>query len=323
MSRTKVVAAGIALVVLTGGAVRAAAGAGPSGSLVNRNVTVQVFGSGLVTSSPGGISCPSQCTLTTAQGVTVTLTETPGPQPPSPLQSWTFHGWENVCRNASRTCAFKLSNDATVRAVFVGAALTRASFDVKWKRSVPTGAFNLAYSVSSPATLTGTLTSPTGKAQTFDLSRPAAGAYTYSFKIPKTGFYPGKYALSIAGNVSGPSFPIAPIQTPVVFQAPKEGVVARAWISAFGGTAPVQRLPRTAIGATAHFVFAANPYKGSTVTATWLKDGKRFFGPVGKPRTKNVTSFVGVKGGHLPAGFYTCVLRARGVVVKQVGVEVG
>jgi hypothetical protein len=322
VSRTKVAAAGIALVVLAAGAVHAAE-AGPRGSLANRNVTVQVVGSGLVTSSPGGISCPSQCTLTTAQGVIVTLTETPGPQPPSPLQSWTFHGWENVCRNAKSTCAFKLNNDATVRAVFVGAAVTRVAFDVKWKRSVPTGAFNLAYSVSNPATLTGTLTSPTGKAQTFDLSRPAAGAYTYSFKIPKTNYYPGKYALSIAGNVSGPSFPIAPISTPVVFQAPKEGVVARAWISAFGGTAPVQRLPKTAIGATAHFVFAANPYKGSTVTATWLKDGKRFFGPVGKPRTKNVTSFVGVKGGHLPAGFYTCVLRARGVVVKQVGVEVG
>lgn len=276
-----------------------------------------------MTSSPGGISCPTACTLTTAQGVTVTLTEVPGPQPASPLESWVFHGWENVCKNTNPTCAFKLNSDTTVRAVWVGAAVTRASFDVKWTRSVPKGAFNLAYSVSSSAALTGTLTFPTGKAQTFDLSRPAAGAYTYSFPIPKKSFYPGTYGLKISGNVAGPKFPIPPISTPVVFQAPKEGVVAKAWISAFGGSAPVAQLPATAVGATAHFVFAANPYRGSKVTVTWFREGKRFFGPVGKPRTKNVTSFVGVKGGHLPAGFYTCVLKARGIVVKQVGVEVG
>jgi hypothetical protein len=159
--------------------------------------------------------------------------------------------------------------------------------------------------------------------RTFDLSRPGAGTFTYPFPIPKTNFYPGAYALKISGTVAGPKYPIPTIQTPVVFAAPKEGVVEKAWISGFGGSAPVQRLPASAIGATAHFVFAANPYRGSTVTATWFRDGKKFFGPVGKPRTKNVTSFVGVKGGHLPAGFYTCTLKARGIVVKQVGVEVG
>ena len=72
-----------------------------------RTLTVQVAGSGSgsVTSSPAGISCPPTCSARFAQGTTVTLTPTPDP-------GSTFAGWSGdadcadgqVMMDADRTC---------------------------------------------------------------------------------------------------------------------------------------------------------------------------------------------------------------------------
>jgi hypothetical protein len=294
--------------------------AGPAASRDSVNLRVLRTGNGTVSSTPAGIRCGAQpgqttCVASFGRGGTIHLAELPD-------SGWAFQGWGAPCSNAAQTCEVTLNANTTVNATFIRSAfeLASASFEATWSRSVLTGTLVLTGTAGGAGQLTLTLTPPSGPARTFQVT-VAAGPYNQSVKLPKTGFFPGTYKLRITGTVSGAQ--IAPKELTLTLAAPKEGVVSKAWISAFGGSAPVARLPASAIGATAHFVFAANPFKGSNVTATWFRNKKKFFGPVGKPRTKNVTSFVGVSGGHLPGGFYTCVLKARGIVVKQVGIQVG
>jgi hypothetical protein len=103
--------------------------------------------------------------------------------------------------------------------------------------------------------------------------------------------------------------------------APKEGVVSRAWITAGKGK-PIVRAPRGTKRLVANFVYAAKPYIGSKVTVSWFL-GKRALGTVKKIRWKPiVVTDVGSSAG-LPAGRFTCVLRARGLVVYEVSIRLG
>ena len=79
------------------------------------SVTVQGTGSGTVTSSPGGISCPSTCNATFAPGTVVTLTATP--DPPS-----TFAGWSGDCSGTDPTCIVTMNGlgSGSVTATFDG-----------------------------------------------------------------------------------------------------------------------------------------------------------------------------------------------------------
>jgi hypothetical protein len=323
MSRAGVVA-GIAVlgVALAGtgasGAVRS--DSGPTRAAANGVVKVRVLGLGNVTSDPAGITCGpnATCQASFPIGTRLTLNTSPG----SP--GWVFHIWDPTgpCAGAKTgpTCIFNVSSSfQEVAPLFVGLTLKDISFGGKWTRSLLVGGtLTVSGLVSHISNLVVTTNGPTKR--TFPLSIPA-GDFQQTFKLPKTGFLPGSYNVTVSGTVTG--HPIPPQTLAREFVAPKEGVVSRAWVSAFGGSAPVSRLPASALGATAHFVFAANPFKGSAVTTTWFRNKKKVFGPVGKPRTKNVTSFIGVRGGHLASGFYTCVLKARGLVVKQVGIQVG
>ena len=73
-------------------------------------VTVTAAGSGAVTSSPPGISCPTQCTASFTANTAVTLTAvTQGGS--------TFSGWTGDCTGAA-TCALALAGDQTVTATF-------------------------------------------------------------------------------------------------------------------------------------------------------------------------------------------------------------
>ena len=294
--------------------------AAPAGSAANGTLKVRVIGQGNVTSSPAGITCaPDQtCQAAFAIGTRVTLTTQPT------LPGWVFHVWDPTgpcaAARSTTTCTFTVgSSFQEVAGLFVGLTLKDIAFGGTFKSSVLNGgSMTVAGFVSHPSTLTVTAVGPVTKK--FPLNIPA-GDFAQTYRLPKIGFFPGTYTVTVSGAVTGHTIP--PQTLTRVLAAPKEGVVGRAWISALGGSAPVIRLPGTARGATAHFVFAANPFKGSSVTTTWYRNKKKFFGPVGKPRTKNVTSFVGVTKGHLPNGFYTCVLKARGVTVKQVGIQVG
>jgi hypothetical protein len=74
-------------------------------------LTVSVTGSGTVTSSPAGISCPSTCSAGFASGTPVTLTATPA-------SGWTFSNWGGAC-SGSAGCSVTMNAAASVTATFV------------------------------------------------------------------------------------------------------------------------------------------------------------------------------------------------------------
>lgn len=77
-------------------------------------LTVSVSGAGAVTSSPAGISCPTDCSETFSVGGAVTLTATPD-------SGQSFSGWGGACSGTSATLGLQLSGDATCTATFSGA----------------------------------------------------------------------------------------------------------------------------------------------------------------------------------------------------------
>jgi Divergent InlB B-repeat domain len=75
-------------------------------------LSVSVVGSGVVTSSPGGISCGGDCSESYTSGSTVTLTATPtGSLLP------TFLGWAGACVGTG-SCTVTMNGDQTVVALF-------------------------------------------------------------------------------------------------------------------------------------------------------------------------------------------------------------
>jgi len=73
-------------------------------------LTVGITGSGTVTSSPGGISCPGVCSTTFDSGTSVQLTA-------SPSSGWTFSGWSGGCTGAG-ACVVTMSAAQSVTATF-------------------------------------------------------------------------------------------------------------------------------------------------------------------------------------------------------------
>jgi phospholipase C len=73
-------------------------------------VTLAGSGSGTVSSSPAGISCPGACSASFAPGTQVTLSETPS-------TNNSFNGWSGACTGTS-PCALTLSAASSVTATF-------------------------------------------------------------------------------------------------------------------------------------------------------------------------------------------------------------
>ena len=76
-------------------------------------MTVAVVGSGTVTSSPPGISCPSDCSESFAFGTPVILSAVPE-------AGWTFTGWTGDCSGAG-SCNLTMSVGHSATATFAPA----------------------------------------------------------------------------------------------------------------------------------------------------------------------------------------------------------
>jgi phospholipase C len=84
------------------------------------SVAMTGTGSGTVTSTPAGISCPTTCTATFPDNTQVTLTETPG-------TNFYFGGWSGAC-SGTAACSLTVTTAENVTASFTpGDALTVAT----------------------------------------------------------------------------------------------------------------------------------------------------------------------------------------------------
>ena len=73
-------------------------------------LSVGVSGSGTVSSSPAGISCPSTCSASFSDGAAVSLSATPA-------SGYSFSGWSGAC-SGTGNCAFTISGATNVSASF-------------------------------------------------------------------------------------------------------------------------------------------------------------------------------------------------------------
>jgi hypothetical protein len=120
---------------------------------VNHTLSVSTTGSGSVTSSPSGISCPGTCATSFLEGTSVTLT-------PTPASGFAFTSWGGSCEG-SGACVVALNADASVSATFT--AITPP----------PDGNISVT-EVSAPPTVTA----GSSVQQTFTVTNLADGAQT-------------------------------------------------------------------------------------------------------------------------------------------------
>ncbi|MFZ9966425.1 MAG: InlB B-repeat-containing protein, partial [Steroidobacteraceae bacterium] len=83
------------------------------GGKTKYTVNVTISGSGLVTSSTGGISCEPTCSTTVNAGTSITFTATPD-------AGATFSGWGGDCAGTSTTCSLTVDANKAVTASFEG-----------------------------------------------------------------------------------------------------------------------------------------------------------------------------------------------------------
>jgi hypothetical protein len=120
--------------------------------VAQHQLTVSTTGSGTVTSSPAGISCPADCDQLYDQGNTVSLT-------PTPAAGWSFTGWGGACSGAGG-CVVTMNAAQSVTATFT--------------ENPPTGGGDggtPSTPITSPPLTPPTLTSPIAPTFTLTLAR--------------------------------------------------------------------------------------------------------------------------------------------------------
>jgi hypothetical protein len=158
---------------------------------------------------------------------------------------------------------------------------------------------------------------------TIPLSRVLApsGEFTLSPRLPPK-LLPGSYVLTASARLDGSRLP--PATQRVVVPAPPEGVIARAYMSATSGGRAVESLPLTTKRFYAHFVFAPAGRTKFPLTVEWYGPRGTFIGRKGKPNAARVDSFVAFPPGMSEArkaGTWGCILRAGGVIVRNLFVR--
>jgi hypothetical protein len=107
----------------------------------------------------------------------------------------------------------------------------------------------------------------------------------------------------------------------VVLPAPSEGVVRSAFVSNSETGTPA-KLAAGATAAYAHFVFAAQPGAGQSLTASWYRPDGSLLGSATKANRPRVFTFIR-SGAALPTGVWRAELEAGGKIVKVLRVRIG
>jgi uncharacterized repeat protein (TIGR03803 family) len=112
-------------------------------------VTLAGAGTGTVTSSPAGISCPGTCSALFPTGTVVALTEVTGALSP-------FSGWSGACSGSENTCQVTMNTAANITATFTSST----------KLVKPTVMFSGAPTTPAPYLSTFTVTAMTNASTT-------------------------------------------------------------------------------------------------------------------------------------------------------------
>lgn len=128
-------------------------------------LNLAISGSGTVTSSPAGISCPSTCTASFVAGTSVDLTA-------SAASGWSFTGFSEACTGAN--CLLSLNGNASVSAVFT----QNPPPPQETLRVAVTGSGTVA---SSPGGIScpGSCTASFDQGSTVDLAATAASGWSF------------------------------------------------------------------------------------------------------------------------------------------------
>lgn len=156
----------------------------------NQALTVSVIGSGGVTSSAGGIACPStSCAASIARNTAVTLTATA-------QTGSAFVGWSGACTGSSTACTVNLGANAAVTATFSVAqqtlTVTRSGAGTGTVTSAPAG-INCGATCTSPF--------PQGSSVTLTAA-PGAGSLFNGWSGACTGTGACRLSMSAARNVN-------------------------------------------------------------------------------------------------------------------------
>jgi phospholipase C len=157
------------------------------------SLTVAVTGTGMVVSSPAGISCPGQCTANFGANSQIKLTETPG-------SGQYFSGWSGSnCTGTGTTCTVTLAANSNVSAGFAGGIAVTVALAGAGTGTVTdsTGAINCS------ATTTTTCTASFAPNSTVTLSEtPISGDTFAGWSGACTGTAGCSITVTAASNVT-------------------------------------------------------------------------------------------------------------------------
>jgi hypothetical protein len=111
-----------------------------SNSQTSYTLDVSVSGSGAVTSSSSGVSCPTSCSASFGSSTQVTLTATPA-------SGWSFSGWSGACAG-SGSCVVTMDSSQSVAATFMASGTGATSLNHTWVAS--TGSDSNSCDITAP-----------------------------------------------------------------------------------------------------------------------------------------------------------------------------
>jgi endoglucanase len=269
----------------------------PQGSGSTFALTVALTGSGIVTSSTGGINCGTTCSATYPAGTVVTLTA-------AAMTNAAFGGWNGPCTGAAPTCVVTMNAAQTVGATFGGTtfALTVTTTGTGTVTSSAGGincgaTCSASYATGTVVTLTATPGSPstfagwsgacTGAASTCVVTMSSAQSVGATFAcaapavtltVTKTGTGTGTVSSSPSGiscgstcSMSISSCGVLPVVT--LTATPAAGSTFTGWSG--GGCTGTAATCSVSLGsaATVTASFTATPGFALTVTKAGVGSG--------------------------------------------------
>lgn len=141
------------------------------GGTTNYNLSVNITGSGSVSSNPAGVNCTSTCTGSFAANSSVTLTATAA-------NGYSFSGWSGAC-SGTGTCTVAMGSDQAVTATFAQSAPSTYQLRVSLAGS-GTGSISASGTPSGFPCTTGTCTANISASSTVTLTATPQNSSTFA-----------------------------------------------------------------------------------------------------------------------------------------------